>query len=244
MVSIVLPYKHSLWNDTEIRYSLRSIEKHLHNYGELFIIGDKPKGITNYIHIPFVDDTRRVYKERNIYLKVMEAVNDTRVTEDFLFVNDDHFLNSDYDADKFPYYYGDWPVRTDMYKQTISNTLPYIEDDGLDNACFYDVHCPMLFNKTLFVFLVSTLIDWNVKAGYCMKSLYANLILLFNRKEYYPDLKIKTIERPYDFMNLIKDRLWFSTDDQMRDNSMEALLKNIYPNKSKWEICSISMKIK
>ena len=247
MVSLVMPYRKSRWDDTEIKYCLRSVQAHLTNYGELFIIGDKPKGIKGYVHIPFVDDTRMVYKERNIYLKVMEAVKDERVSDTFLYINDDHFLNSDYDAETFPYYYGDWPVKTDMYAETIANTkntlLSYNSfassvvgadlTSPVESFLFYDVHCPMVIEKYLFVFAMEQS-NWDTKAGYCMKSIYGNMMV--DASIYYPDLKIRQQYPIHELHSMVKDRLWFSTDDSARDHTTETFLKQLYPNKSKWEI--------
>lgn len=235
MTSLVIPFRFGRWGETELKYCLRSVQKHLSNYGELFIIGDKPKGIKDYIHVPYVDDTRRVYKEKNIYEKVMLACDDERVSGNFIYLNDDHFLNSDYEAKNFPFYYGDWPVKTDMYKTTIDTTRNYLKAKySTDNSFFYDVHCPMTVNKWIFRVLVSKL-DWNIKAGYCMKSVYGNLMEP-NGHIYYPDLKIKYQHPPYELLDMVKNRLWFSTDDQARDSSTEGFLKQLYNVPSKWEI--------
>jgi len=107
MIDLVYTIKanDSTWEDNELRYSLRSIEKYLSGVGQVFIIGDCPDFLTNVIHIPATDEENREWKDRNIYRKLLIACNDVRISENFLFVNDDHYLTQPFEAGKFPFYY-------------------------------------------------------------------------------------------------------------------------------------------
>src|SRR5688500_2320198 len=106
-------------NDIELRYCLRSIETHLSGYGDIFLIVHKPKWVKNVMHIPAEDEQRTWWKERNIYRKILLACEDPRVSDDFLFMNDDHYLLSDFVAGEFPYYregtISDYLGRDDQY---------------------------------------------------------------------------------------------------------------------------------
>src|SRR5688500_13559340 len=95
MTSIVIPLGHgSHWGNTELRYCLRSVEKHLTGYGDVIIIGEKPAWLRNVIHIPFDEGPapKSFEKERNIFNKIMVACNDDRVTDSFLFMPADHLM--------------------------------------------------------------------------------------------------------------------------------------------------------
>ena len=54
--------------DDELRYSLRSVEKHLKNFGKVYIIGNLPSFLKDVVHIPYDDVDRS--KETNIYKNI------------------------------------------------------------------------------------------------------------------------------------------------------------------------------
>lgn len=234
--SIVIPLGHgSRWNNTELRYCLRSVEKHLTGYGDVFIVGEKPDWLRNVIHIPCPDYGDKTYhKERNIFTKILAACADERVTDDFLFMNDDHFLLQDFEAGKFPYYYngslGDFMTVTD-YKHTVKNT---VEITGR-GALYYDVHSPINYDKYLFHSLLLNF-DWSVKFGYCIKTLY-NWKWPFSWKEpvEYPDLKINETYTADNIRELLTGRPWFSIGDRAREGDMLQVLQELYPKKSIYE---------
>jgi hypothetical protein len=232
--SIVIPLGHgSRHGDTELRYCLRSVEQYLTGYGEVFIIGRKPNWLKNVIHIPFDEGfaPQGHEKERNIFNKIMVACNDERVSDDFLFMNDDHFLRSPYEADKFPFYYegrlsGKMTV-TD-YKHTLYNTIKAI--DGM-NVVYTDVHCPILYNKDRFKALAAY--DWSIRFGYCIKTLYC-------RKQGghftpLPDIKIDGKYSAEQIIQVINGRPWFSIGDKAFEGDIIQVLQDLYPNKSKFE---------
>lgn len=237
MTSIVIPYATgstaSRWNDTELRYCLRSIERYLKGYGEIFLVGAAPRWLQNVTVIPATDHDKTYYKERNIFNKIILACQDERVTDDFLFMNDDHFLLSEFEARAFPYYYDgnlkQHAERTDPYATTVKNT---IEQIGTDLVEYSDIHTSILYNKGRFQFWLKD-IDWGKKYGYCIKTLYASTGDLADTV--YPDLKITGAKSATEIKGLIKDRLFFSTNDNCRDGVMEAVLQELYPKKSSYE---------
>lgn len=221
-MDIVIPYITSRWDGTELKYALRGVEKHLSGVGSVFIIGDNPK-LKNIIHIPCENDSRVTYKDRSIFLKIMIACIDERISDPFFYMNDDHFLLADYDITTFPNYYEDWPLKSDMYKQTMENTR-------LHATRFFDVHCPIQINKARFTEIVGSL-DWDKKCGYCMKSVYANGL----EGEYYPDMKIRLQHPTWQLERAVEGRKWFSICDHARGKEVEGLLKKLYTAKSKYE---------
>jgi hypothetical protein len=232
--SIVIPLGHgSRNNDLELRYCLRSVEQYLTGYGDVFIIGRKPSWLKNVIHIPFDEGfaPQSHEKERNIYNKIMAACADDRVTDDFLFMNDDHFLKSPYEAGTFPFYYenrlSDKMTVTD-YKHTLFNTIKAM--DGM-NVIYADVHSPILYNKDRFKSLAAY--DWNVRFGYCIKTLYCH-----REGGYYKritDLKIDARYTTEQITQAIKGRPWFSIGDKAFDGDIVPVLQELYPNKSQYE---------
>lgn len=214
-------------NDLELRYCLRSIEKYLTGYGDVFIVGEKPDWLCNIIHIPCPDQGDKTYdKERNIFGKILAACADERVTDNFLFMNDDHYLLQGYEAAWFPFFYhgrlsGKMTV-TD-YKHTVRNTLELLRAD----PPYADIHCPIVYNKRAFGAL--TRHDWSVQFGYCIKTLYCHKYISINDMIEMKDCKQD--DRPKN----IDGRPWFSIGDKAFYWDVRALLQKLYPLKSKYE---------
>lgn len=234
--SIVIPLgTGSRWSNTELKFALRSVEKHLTGYDDIFIIGEKPEWLQNVIHIPATDIEQTWAKERNIFDKIMLACEDPRVSDDFLFMNDDHFLLEDYVAGEFPYYYegqlSEKMTITD-YKKTINNTRSFFRKRDPHYA---DIHCPILYNKAKFKVCVGYP-DWGLPFGYSIKTIYCEF--LYNQFEELtpcPDLKINQ-PLPYaDIINLIAGRPWFSIGDAARQGDMLQVFEDLYSVKSKYE---------
>ena len=235
--SIIIPLgTGSRNNDLELRYALRSVEKHLTGYGDVFIVGEKPDWLRNITHIPCPDYGDKTYdKERNIYTKIMAACTDDRVTEDFLFMNDDHYLLQDYEAGQFPYYCHGWVSEfktvTD-YKHTIKNTITRLQPLGHDIP-YFDIHCPIIYSKDKFTWVIPG-IGWGKPFGYCIKTVYGNCIEGLKATE-YPDLKINESYPASKIRQLLTGRPWFSIGDKAFNGGIRHVLQDLYPHKSKYE---------
>lgn len=167
--------KGSKLNDFEIKMSLRSVEKNMTNYRNVYVVGECPEFLQNVVHIQCPD--RGQVSDFNIMAKITEACETKTISEDFLFLNDDHFILKPFQADKFPFYHsGDLSEYiskrgNDEYGRRAQNTYNHLKNQGLPTKHF-DIHTPILYNKEKFLNLVSAL-DWNQKT-YIIKSLYAN----------------------------------------------------------------------
>jgi hypothetical protein len=178
MIDIVIPLgKGSVWDNNELRLSLRSIEKYLTGYRSIYIVGEYPEWLQNCIHVP-INDTEKI-SDKNIMHKIAAACLLHEVSETFIMFNDDHYLLSPYHAPGFPYYYHknltDYITqrRGDIYAIRATNTLNHLKANNLP-AKFFDCHTPILYNKQAFLGIVNSA-DWdNSRQGYIIKSLYAN----------------------------------------------------------------------
>lgn len=237
MVDIFIPLRKSLWGDnTELKYALRGAEKYF-PHGRVFIATENlPKWITNVTHIHKTDAHGYQAKERNVKEKIVLACKSKQLSENFLFMNDDHFFLSRA-KENYPNYFYDYIVnfqrrriRKDGYTRTIYNTVQYLNDP---TAKYFDIHFPMILNKSNFPEIVEKA-DWSKDFGYLIKSLYANKMKL--RGTPHTDLKIN-IEK----LNLqklretIRGRPMFSISDTQGAEYFERFLKSIYPNKSRYE---------
>lgn len=216
MTDIVIPYR--ITNHTkELRYCMRSIETYLTGVGQVFIVGDLPDWIQNVVHIPFADNPDWRYKERNIYEKTQAACNDERVSDPFLFMNDDHYLLGRMAASSTPYLYGNCLTSGKYNDTTLSNTFGV-----LGSWAFYDIHFPILYSKERYKRAVGR-VDWNKHYGYCIKSLYCCYNEIQGARVDDQKLRLPN-ERPTG--------TWFSTSDK---SFTESIMQELYPNKSKYE---------
>lgn len=238
MVDIVIPLgRKSKYKNIELRYCFRSIEKHLSNYRNIYLIGECPKWVQGVIHIPMEDSVRFQHRERNIFHKVWRACQEPSLSETFLFMNDDHYLTTDYFADLFPTYFGGriglLPKRykpSNKYLVTIQNTFAEIGEHAMN----FDIHCPINLDKSKFI-LTFGKINWGKPYGYLLKTLYS-----FHNQpdyaEYYLDMKFDWEDiKAEDILEVAKIRNWFSIGDKAFSGGLLQALETLYPYKSKYE---------
>ncbi len=233
MIDIVIPLgARSTQKNQELRYCLRSIEKHLTGVGNVFIIGHCPEWLLNVNHISCTEDARNRFRDRNIMLKMAKACNDLRVSDNFLMVHDDHFLLTDYEISAFPYYHmGPMNEGHGQYGETKQNTKSLLSfAESFNN---YDCHCPVVFNKQLFMRSVA-LADWSKWYGYCLKTLYC--VMNGIEGEHIDDIKIRMPLKVDKIKQQIADRKWFSIGDRcFQPGGMWDVLNELYPKKSRFE---------
>ncbi|MGN6438404.1 MAG: hypothetical protein ACTHMM_17810 [Agriterribacter sp.] len=227
----------SKWQDNELRYSLRSVEKHLSGYGQLYIVGSCPDWVTNAVHIQMADEFG-YNRDKNIYSKIYIACRQKKISDNFLFINDDHFFLQNFVADQVPYYHkGDLfhafnsRPHADHYRVTLSNTYWYLKRNYLPTNHF-DVHTPIIYNKRAFISAVS-IADWDVYYGYGIKSLYANSLKIAG--EQTSDCKVDSAKTRTEIVHRINDRPFFSIGDNALNDDMKSLLEDLYPVPSSWE---------
>lgn len=92
----------SLANNLEILYSIRSLEKHMLDLVNIYVIGDEPLNVPGVEHIHAYDRTRD--KWVNAYEKVIRACDVPQISEEFLLMNDDFFLTENMLGSEWPFY--------------------------------------------------------------------------------------------------------------------------------------------
>lgn len=219
-MKIVIPYKD--YRGPELKYTLRGIEKYIED-PEVTVIGDFPKWLDGVTYIPFKDDPKLQFKERNIFQKLL------LVDHDFLFFNDDHFLLEPFYKNTYHY---SGMLREDIlelgnsFRQTIKNTL-----DLYGVIPNYFRHSPIFVERDKLEKLTAR--DWEKPWGYCVKSIYCRVNNIKGTD--YPDLKIRTYLSEHKIKNLIAGRPYFSTGNNAINSSMIKVLNDLYPTKSRFE---------
>ena len=188
----------SNWNNNEIRFSLRAIEKNLKNVGNIFIIGEKPEWIQNVIHIYHPDEYGPKNADGNIITKVLAACNDERLSDDFLFINDDHLVLQPVAAADVPsLHHGDmthfapdyWTLN--YWRGRLKCTMQVLREHNYTTLHF-DCHTPIVFNKHLFPEIMGRF-NYSEGVGYTMKSLYGNV--MYPDGEFLTDQKKKIFKK-------------------------------------------------
>lgn len=229
--------KESRWADTEIKYSVRSVEKYLTGYRKIWLIGQKPMFFNEEINeIPYQD----IYgnKARNIMAKILRAANDTRITKKFILFNDDYFLLKPCHAEEYPYLYKNTlpealernRTNYDFYKH-LQSTIDALGQHGLPMLNF-DSHYPIVYDAHK-VKRVIEKYNWNVSHGYVFKSLYCNTIGITG--EHREDCKINHPHVFSNWPNVTKGLEMFSIGDRCINKSMEQYLHYLYPHPSRYE---------
>lgn len=235
MVDIIIPLgSGSHWHDNELRYALRSIQMRLSNWRNVYIVGNKPpKWSKDLIHVPFPDQYK--YPARNIFAKVMKACKLQDVSENFLFMNDDHFLLQNFDATKFPFFYKGF-LKEDLsnltdYRYTIENTIKQL--NGTHPLKNFDTHTPILYNKKKFVEIMD-LYNWDTPHAFAIKSLYCNVQNIVG--VYEPDIKIRRAKTTEMLIPFLNGKKVFSVDDTALNYDLMNYFETLFPEKSKYEL--------
>lgn len=227
--------KGSKWRDNEIRYSIRSLVKHLKGFDKIFIAGECPSFLQNVIHIPVQDVPGR--KQYSIFLKELAAAKDERVSEEYLAIHDDHFFCADMNLNEWGDNYRDekdlgyWAERyKGKYRQHTLNTIGYCDEDWP----FYDIHVPGVHLNTVLLEMESR-VDWSKE--YLVKTLveYFTMPLYFAAEPKITDLKINKKLTKAEIYTKIKDRFCFSVGDYGICPDMKAVLNELYPEPSIYE---------
>lgn len=220
------------WDDNELRYSLRSVEKHGQNVGKVIICGYRPKWLTNVVHSPLPDPYTNRYN--NTWFKMKTMCHN--MNEPFVLMNDDFFLLKDTDFDNLPDYY-DHTIselaqryqRVNNYSAVLYATKHILVQNGYPHLN-YAVHYPITIRPEKIRPFFKLFGD---EPGISFRLLYGNVAA--ENPVLLPDCKFS---KP---MENIKEQVramgipMFSIGDGFLDKVGQEFLETTYPDKSKYE---------
>ena len=228
----------SYWRNNEIRFSLRALDKNLRGIRKIWIVGEYPDFVKGINHIPFKDELLN-NADGNIIRKVLRICQESEVSSNFLFMNDDHLIMKEVHAGAIPpyhkgdlstlskEYFGESPWRGHLFNsRNVLTKLGY-------KALHFDCHVPMIISKEKFPQVMSKF-DFE-KTPYTMKSLYGNIV--------HPEApKMKgekvTLFRPYsqeDIRKKTHGRSFVAYNDDGLKIALKIWLYQHFPEKSKYE---------
>lgn len=224
----------SPWQDNEIRYSLRSVEKYFEGAGRIFIIGTCPNFINKekVIHIPAEDPFN--HKLKNAIWKLRIACLTRKVGNPFILMNDDFFfLRRNFHVEN--YHKGLLALASKRhsthggyYYKAIKNTIEILRDYGIKKPLNYDLHCPMVIEKDKFK-KATDMVDFGV-VGYLFRSFYGNYFRIGGK--YRKDVKIYTWKERKELESMD----FLSIDNSVsREAKFRHWMERKFPEKSRYE---------
>ncbi len=208
-------------NNQELRYSLRALEKHCKDIGNVWIVGNRPHFLNNNVKYLWVEDGGAWWQ--NAFYKTMASIN-AGISDNFLLMNDDFYMLKNFRAALYPHYYkGEMPNEAkNKYQEAIVNTKHILQDLGKP-TWHYGVHCPIRINAKKYKEL-ARFYDKNF-AGNAVSArcLYGNL---FCKGRKVRDNKGSTLKQSVTGC--------FSSKDWI-DGNLFAELQKMFPNPSRWE---------
>jgi len=229
-MNIYIPYSinRDIFKGEELKFAIRSIEKYLTGWEDIFLIGTAPDWFPQEKVIYASDIPNK--KEESIYKKMLIAAEREK---DRLFVmwHDDHFLLKKLKCLEV-YYWHDGPLKeykngSARYQEAVNNTLQVYPD-----ALNFDVHAPIVLAPKVLRDL-----DIMKNGEMCFKTSYCEYLGVTGPK--MEDLKLNNWLPKEEIKILIEGRLFFSTGTlysiETGKESVLELLKELYPKPSKFE---------
>lgn len=222
----------STWDDNELRYSLRSVEKYGRNVEKVVICGHRPAWVQNVVHSTVPDPYALRYD--NTWHKMKTMCHNLQ--QPFCLMNDDFFLLKETDFDTLPDYYdGDINSLAARYRR-ISNYVSmlfqtkYILQKNNRPLRNYAVHFPMIIDP---VKMRPFFEHFGEEPGVSFRVMYGNLCATNNVEK--PDLKISEELSTAEIEKRLAGQDMFSIGDNFLTNDGKAYLQHLFPHKSKFE---------
>lgn len=202
----------SLAENEEIRYSIRSLSKHLLDLRNIYIIGEDPGFLKDFEHVVSPDSFKEKWK--NGYKKVRRACEIDELSDEFLLMNDDFFLLEDTIGAEFPFY---------ALKGSNGGSC------GMNS---FHVHCPIRIKKDWYLQM-----PLELKQNACKspRTFYANYYRA--PVTFIDDCIVRAGEGCRDFNEQTRSLSFFSiSDSSMLYPPFVDWLKEKYPEASRFEI--------
>jgi hypothetical protein len=238
---VVIPLKsYNKWDNREICFCLRSIEKHLKGFGKVFIVTDRAPGWLQNVEIVRCADTQH-RPQWTTTMKILQAWK-AGASENVIVFNDDFYLTAPADAASYPYRYirrmpsVETPARVTPYSRAMANTVRYLKKRGIEAPGHFGVHCPIVYNREKFDDC-ALCVDWSPQAEYLTRFLYGNLAGVAS--EQHNDCKLYHERNESVLAKQVGSNSFFSIADEAIGAGMQRYLLSLYPEPSRFEKPSV-----
>lgn len=231
----------SKWNNNELRFSLRSVEKNLKGVGKIYVVGENPGYFTDkIIYIYYPDPLGGRNADGNMALKILRACSEENLSDNFLFMNDDFIINREMEVSEIPWLHkNDMATRPEeywnreFYRKRLRRTFEVLQERNLPTIQ-YDYHAPMLMNKHEFPKVMEQF-DYKEDIGYTFRSLYGNCMklpaipILGKKVTLYRNYKVAQLDKKTSNIDFV------GYNDYGLNSSLKWWLINAFPDKSSYE---------
>lgn len=177
---IVIPLGNgSGFDNQELRFALRSVEKFVQDCGQIWIVSDcAPDWLQNVRILP-VPDRHRHNKDANLFDKLIFAAKMPEMSETFVFLSDDQVFLRPFKAEKArtvfnargPEFFAASRLK---WHRRMANTFAFLKSRGVDLPYNFDAHVPVVYRKTDFAVLQG--INYTAAPGFCINTLLCGLL--------------------------------------------------------------------
>jgi hypothetical protein len=243
-VDVVYPLgTESKWDDNELRYSLRSLEKNFPDLGRVFIVGHRPSWLTGVVHIA-MGDVHKHNKDANLIDKILAACY-SEVSDEFVFMSDDQiFLKSVKFKNMKPFHLGNLIAKGEsfwkdgVWRRRLAATKDMLHRAG-HTTYHYDSHCPTPYNKNAFVAAV-TQFPYRKGSGFTINTLYCNAAgvngePLAERKKTYESAMTDDAST---IRQSLQNKWYLGYNNAGLTDALKSVLAEMFPIASKFEIVS------
>lgn len=234
----------SRFDNNELKYALRSVEKYCTNFNNVYIVGYKPDFLNDNVKFVYCPDMHKD-KHKNIMDCLIKVVQNRHLLRYFIRMADDEFYVRPTNMDSIPIYIkGSLPV-------TIEDNDPHYEYDCvlkdtrnlLDN---HDLplfntsqHTGTLFDKTVFknnidLFEEAQNTQYGCEPTCIMSNLLIDSVKCNIQKR--DDLKLYRFSNEATLRKTIGDRNCFSISDSAAYYGIFDILEKWFPEKSRYEL--------
>lgn len=216
-------------DDLELKYSLRSLERYVIDFGNIYITGRCPE---------FINEDKIIYTYAkdigtpmtNHWWKVLATVKNTNISEDFALMYDDIFFTSIVKMMEYPAYkrglLGESHTGSTAYRMCLEETKQWLLGNKLPIIDF-ELHVPFIYNREEFIKMGNP-------EGRAVRSTYGNMF--FPRPEWCQqrtDVKIRaTDESPNDLPSKYD---CFSVSEKAFKYNVQPWCESHFQTKSRWE---------
>jgi hypothetical protein len=219
-------------DNVELRYALRSIERHVTGYRRIVVVGAIPAWLRETDRVlPVQWNEASGPKAYRIAAKVSRVFDTLDVTDRLAFWNDDFVTLRGYDIRTLPPYYTGVLARakTNGYRALLDRTGKALSAANLPQRN-YDLHTPILYDRERFLGLTA----WWERSRHCgglvVKSVYGN--------HYYHETGVVTSDSKLqanwvDRIDVLAARRWvLSYGDAALQHGFGEWLRAHYPDPS------------
>jgi hypothetical protein len=222
----------------ELRYSIRSVAANM-PHENIVVVGGKPDWYTGrFIPVDtFIDNHRSTNKYVNAKNNIRQIVDDSSISDEFVFMNDDFYVMKPIDRLQH-YHNGYFSNKLKLFKlyspessytRMLQRTASTLELLNIEDPLDYTLHIPILYQKKK---LAKTL-----EYDGSIRTLYGNIHRVGGR--FMEDVKVhpkrpkEWAPEPFDYMR--DDTVFLSTADSAFSVVKKNLLDSVFSEPSKYE---------